>query len=167
MDYTKFFSADVPSLMRSPVREIFSRVDLSAICSFAGGYPAAVTFPMAELPSLTARVLEKYGTKALQYGATQGAPELRAAIARPRRPPVFPLLSRRGRADRCTVGGGGHCPRGRLRFAPAPPTACGCGPLPLMWPGVATVPGGSALLCQVHLRHTGLQQSFGRNHDPC
>ena len=82
MDYTKFFSADVPSLMRSPVREIFSRVDLSAICSFAGGYPAAVTFPMAELPSLTARVLEKYGTKALQYGATQGVPELRAAIAR-------------------------------------------------------------------------------------
>ena len=82
MDYTKFFSADVPSLMRSPVREIFSRVDLSAICSFAGGYPAAVTFPMAELPSLTARVLEKYGTKALQYGATQGVPELRSALAR-------------------------------------------------------------------------------------
>ncbi len=81
MDYGKFFSADVPSFLRSPVREIFRKVDLQAICSFAGGYPAAVTFPLAEIPSLTARVLEKYGTKALQYGATQGVPELRQAIA--------------------------------------------------------------------------------------
>ena len=69
MDYSKYFSADVPSFLRSPVREIFQKVDLSAICSFAGGYPAAVTFPMADIPGLTARVLEKYGTKALQYGA--------------------------------------------------------------------------------------------------
>ena len=81
MDYGKFFSDDVPSFLRSPVREIFRKVDLSAICSFAGGYPAAVTFPMAEIPALTARVLEKYGTKALQYGATQGVPELRQALA--------------------------------------------------------------------------------------
>ncbi len=81
MDYSKYFSADVPSFLRSPVREIFRKVDLSAICSFAGGYPAAVTFPMADIPGLTARVLEKYGTKALQYGATQGVPELREVIA--------------------------------------------------------------------------------------
>ena len=82
MDYDKFFSADVPSFLRSPVREIFRKVDLSAICSFAGGYPAAVTFPLAEIPGLAASVLEKYGTKALQYGATQGVPELREALAR-------------------------------------------------------------------------------------
>ncbi|MBQ9653595.1 MAG: PLP-dependent aminotransferase family protein [Bacteroidales bacterium] len=82
MDYSKFFSADVPSFLRSPVREIFRKVDLSAICSFAGGYPAAVTFPTDQIPSLTAKVLEKYGTKALQYGATQGVPELREVIAR-------------------------------------------------------------------------------------
>ena len=81
MDYSKFFSADVPSFLRSPVREIFRKVDLNAICSFAGGYPAAVTFPMADIPGLTARVLAKYGTKALQYGATQGVPELRELIA--------------------------------------------------------------------------------------
>ena len=82
MNYQKFFSADVPSFLRSPVREIFRKVDLNAICSFAGGYPAAVTFPLADIPALTRRVLEKYGTKALQYGATQGVPELREAIAR-------------------------------------------------------------------------------------
>ena len=81
MDYGKFFSADVPSFLRSPVREIFRKVDLSAICSFAGGYPAAETFPVDEIPSLASSVLSKYGTRALQYGATQGVPELREAIA--------------------------------------------------------------------------------------
>ena len=81
MDYSKFFSSDVPSFLRSPVREIFRKVDLSAICSFAGGYPAACTFPLADIPGLMERVLSKYGTKALQYGATQGVPELRELIA--------------------------------------------------------------------------------------
>ena len=64
------------------MREIFRKVDLSEICSFAGGYPAAVTFPVEQIPGLAARALEKYGTKALQYGATQGVPELREVIAR-------------------------------------------------------------------------------------
>ena len=81
MDYSKFFSSDVPSFLRSPVREIFRKVDLSAICSFAGGYPAACTFPLADIPGLMEGVLSKYGTKALQYGATQGVPELRELIA--------------------------------------------------------------------------------------
>ena len=81
MDYGQYFSADVPSFLRSPVREIFRKVDLSAICSFAGGYPAAVTFPVEEIRRLSGAVLDKYGTKALQYGATQGVPELREAIA--------------------------------------------------------------------------------------
>ena len=81
MDYRHLFSSDVPSFMRSPVREIFRKVDLSAICSFAGGYPAAVTFPVEDLRTLPGTVLDKYGTKALQYGATQGVTELREAIA--------------------------------------------------------------------------------------
>lgn len=82
MDYKRFFSADVPGFLRSPVREIFRKVDLSAICSFAGGYPAASTFPVDQIPGLAEKVLSKYGTKALQYSATQGVPELREIIAR-------------------------------------------------------------------------------------
>ena len=82
MDYRHLFASDVPSFMRSPVREIFRKVDLSAICSFAGGYPAAVTFPVEDLRKLPGLVLDKYGTKSLQYGATQGVPELREAIAK-------------------------------------------------------------------------------------
>ena len=81
MDYGKFFSADTGQFMRSPVREIFKRVDLNAIYSFAGGYPSADTFPLQDIKELSALVLDKYGAKALQYGATQGVPELRQVLS--------------------------------------------------------------------------------------
>ena len=80
MKYDEQYSSDVANFLRSPVREIFRRVDLNAICSFAGGYPDAATFPLSQMQDLTARVIEKYGAKALQYGATQGVPELRQAL---------------------------------------------------------------------------------------
>ncbi len=82
MDYKEFFSADTGSFMRSPVREIFRKVDLSQIYSFAGGYPSAETFPLETIERLSSEVLRKYGAKALQYGATQGVPELREAISK-------------------------------------------------------------------------------------
>lgn len=82
MNYSGFFSDDVPSFMRSPVREIFKKVDLSAIYSFAGGYPDAATFPIGDIRRLSSVILEKYGPKALQYGATQGVPELREVISK-------------------------------------------------------------------------------------
>ena len=82
MRYDRFFSDDVGSFMRSPVREIFKKVDLSAIYSFAGGYPDAATFPIDDIRRISAQVLERYGAKALQYGATQGVPELREVISR-------------------------------------------------------------------------------------
>ena len=81
MKYDKFFSDDVASFMHSPVREIFKKVDLASIYSFAGGYPDAATFPIDDIRRISAEVLEKYGAKALQYGATQGVPELRAVVA--------------------------------------------------------------------------------------
>ncbi len=81
MDYARFFSDDVPSFLRSPVREIFRKVDLASIYSFAGGYPDASTFPLAEMEGLTRRVVEKYGARALQYGGTQGVTELREIIS--------------------------------------------------------------------------------------
>ena len=82
MEYGKFFSEDVGSFMRSPVREIFKKVDLASIYSFAGGYPDAATFPIDDIRRISAQVLEKFGAKALQYGATQGVPELREVISR-------------------------------------------------------------------------------------
>ena len=67
--------------MRSPVREIFKRMDLGSIYSFAGGYPSADTFPLEDIRRATDIVIQKYGAKAFQYGATQGVPELRQVLS--------------------------------------------------------------------------------------
>ena len=79
--YSDKFSEDVGSFFRSPVREIFKRVDLNSIYSFAGGYPSAETFPLEEIRKTMSEVIDKYAGKAFQYGATQGVPELREAVA--------------------------------------------------------------------------------------
>lgn len=81
MDYKEKFSEDVGSFFRSPVREIFRKVDLNSIYSFAGGYPSADTFPLEEIRRTMSEVIDKYGARVFQYGATQGVPELREAIA--------------------------------------------------------------------------------------
>ena len=75
------FSQDTESFFRSPVRDIFKKVDLNAIYSFAGGYPSVETFPLEQIRETMSEVIDKYGGKAFQYGATQGVPELREAVA--------------------------------------------------------------------------------------
>ena len=82
MDYNEIFSDDVGAFFRSPVREIFKKVDLNSIYSFAGGYPSAETFPLKEIRKTMSEVIDKYAGKAFQYGATQGVPELREAVAK-------------------------------------------------------------------------------------
>lgn len=81
MNSCGLFSEDVGSFFRSPVREIFKKVDLNSIYSFAGGYPSAETFPLEEIRQTISEVIDKYGAKAFQYGATQGVMELREAVA--------------------------------------------------------------------------------------
>ena len=80
--YNEKFSEDVASFFRSPVREIFKRVDLNAIYSFAGGYPSADTFPLEDIRKTMSEVIDKYQGRAFQYGATQGVPGLREAVAK-------------------------------------------------------------------------------------
>ena len=79
--YDNLYSDDVRSFFRSPVREIFKKVDLNSIYSFAGGYPSAETFPLDLIRQTMSDVIDKYAGKAFQYGATQGVPELREAVA--------------------------------------------------------------------------------------
>ena len=81
VDYDRFFSQDVHSFFRSPVREIFKRVDLNSIYSFAGGYPSASTFPLEDIKKTTAEAIDQYGATAFQYAATPRVPELRNAVA--------------------------------------------------------------------------------------
>ncbi len=81
MIYDNKYSEDVGSFFRSPVREIFKRVDLNSIYSFAGGYPSADTFPLEEIRKTMSEVIARYGGQAFQYGATQGVMQLREALA--------------------------------------------------------------------------------------
>lgn len=88
MDYERFFSKDTYSFMRSPVREIFKKVKLEDIYSFAGGYPSADTFPLQTIRSIMEKVIEKYGANAFQYGATQGLLQLREVLSRRYNEPI-------------------------------------------------------------------------------
>lgn len=81
-DYGRFFSDDVPAFMPSPTRELFKKVDISKIYSLAGGFPSPDTFPTAEMARIVSEVMETYGAKAMQYGGTQGVPELVEEICR-------------------------------------------------------------------------------------
>ena len=64
----------------SAIRELLKFTERPDIISFAGGLPAAETFPMAELEAACQRVLEKQGASAMQYSTTEGYPPLRELL---------------------------------------------------------------------------------------
>ena len=68
-------------LRASEIREILKLTQRPEVISFAGGLPAAETFPAEDLIGVTARVLSEDGPQALQYSPTEGFPPLRQEIA--------------------------------------------------------------------------------------
>jgi 2-aminoadipate transaminase len=64
----------------SAIREILKVVSLPGMVSLAGGIPAPDSFPMEIMEDLVARVIEKYGSGALQYDLTEGFPPLREVL---------------------------------------------------------------------------------------
>jgi DNA-binding transcriptional MocR family regulator len=67
------FSQRLNDLEASPIREILSVIQRPGMISFAGGLPAPESFPAVDLARVPAA--------SLQYGASEGDPELRRAIA--------------------------------------------------------------------------------------
>ena len=67
------FSARLADLHGSPIREILSVIDRPGMVSFAGGLPAAETFPAFDVGAIP--------RSQLQYGPSEGEPELREAVA--------------------------------------------------------------------------------------
>jgi len=80
----------------SAIREILKLASQPDVTSFAGGLPAPELFPVEELAVAAAKVLERSGRQALQYGPTEGLAGLREIIAQrasaadPHAPPVEP-----------------------------------------------------------------------------
>ncbi len=73
----RFLSASGKSMKRSAIREILKLLERPGMISFAGGLPAPETFPVEDLKEIALEVLDKHGAEALQYGTTEGDPELR------------------------------------------------------------------------------------------
>jgi 2-aminoadipate transaminase len=65
----------------SAIRELLKLTELPDVISFAGGLPAPEVFPVKEFQQACQKVLQEQGSRALQYGPTEGYLPLRELIA--------------------------------------------------------------------------------------
>ncbi|MFA6505991.1 MAG: PLP-dependent aminotransferase family protein [Treponemataceae bacterium] len=75
------FARRMSRMQPSSIREILKVTENPDIISFAGGLPAAELFPVEDIRHAADRVLSELGSRALQYGVTEGIPPLRDHIA--------------------------------------------------------------------------------------
>jgi 2-aminoadipate transaminase len=75
----------------SALRELLKVMARPGMISFAGGLPAAELFPLERVEGAVQEVLRRLGGTVLQYGETEGVPELREWIARRHSSAAFDL----------------------------------------------------------------------------
>jgi 2-aminoadipate transaminase len=78
----KLLSKNMAAAKRSAIREILKLTQKPDIISFAGGLPAEASFPVEDIRICMNEVLTNNGTKALQYGTTEGCNELREELVK-------------------------------------------------------------------------------------
>ena len=78
MEY--FFSRVSNRIFGSEIRELLKWTRKPGVISFGGGLPDPSLFPVAEIAEITGKVLKEKGYLALQYGPTQGEPEMLEAL---------------------------------------------------------------------------------------
>ena len=74
------WSDNANRMKKSAIREILKLTQNPDVISFAGGLPAPDSFPLEELKSIANEIFETEGPKALQYGTTEGDPQLRQIL---------------------------------------------------------------------------------------
>ena len=74
MDYR--FSDKIASLKPSAIREVLKATSVPGMIPFAAGNPAPDAFPVTEVQQIAADILRERPIDALQYGVTEGYPEL-------------------------------------------------------------------------------------------
>jgi len=82
IDLTKNLAAMNRRTKASVIRELLKLTNKPEIISFAGGLPAPDSFPSEQLSAAAQKVLKEMPEVALQYGATEGTPELKEQIIR-------------------------------------------------------------------------------------
>jgi 2-aminoadipate transaminase len=81
MQWDTLFAARTGSMKRNTIREFLKLANQPGMISFAGGLPAPEVLPADAMTGCVAAVVKRFGPSALQYGATEGVPELREWIA--------------------------------------------------------------------------------------
>ena len=76
-DLEQIFSVSARNMKRSAIREILKLTQRPEVISFGGGLPSPESFPIEQLKEITTEILDTDGPGSLQYGATEGVPELR------------------------------------------------------------------------------------------
>jgi 2-aminoadipate transaminase len=66
----------------SVIRELLKLTNKPEIISFAGGLPSPSTFPCKAMAEMASRIIQSNAKVALQYGPTEGLPELKAQIVK-------------------------------------------------------------------------------------
>jgi len=82
MNWDELFAKRTHRMKRSAIRELLKVTRRPEVISFAGGLPAAELFPIPQVKAAVDAVLQSLGGKSLQYGETEGVPELRDWVAR-------------------------------------------------------------------------------------
>lgn len=75
----------------SALRQLMKLLSRPGMISFAGGLPAAELFALGQVESAVHAVFQRVGGIALQYGETEGIPELRQWVAHRYATPQMPL----------------------------------------------------------------------------
>ncbi len=75
------FAERTARLRASTIREMLKVTQQPDVISFGGGLPAPELFPTREIGECAVEVMDEYGAAALQYGVTEGIPEMRNWVA--------------------------------------------------------------------------------------
>lgn len=78
---TRLFASRMQNLPASAIREICKLVARPGVKSLAGGWPDPAMFPVSEVRAIVADILTTVPGPVLQYGTTEGLPELRALLS--------------------------------------------------------------------------------------
>ena len=75
------FAARSSHMRASAIREVLKVTQQPDVISFGGDLPAPELFPTDAIANCTREVIGEYGAQALQYGVTDGIPEMRSWVA--------------------------------------------------------------------------------------
>lgn len=82
MNWNHRFAACTGHMKRTAVRELLKLTSQPGMISFAGGLPATELFPLEAVQRAAATILDREGSRCVQYGESEGLSELRDWIAR-------------------------------------------------------------------------------------